>query len=208
MNDEHKLAATSYPIHDLLRVRWSSRAFADRPIEPEKIGSLLEAVRWSASSFNAQPWWLLLATRDEPDRFGQLAECMLPFNRQWAGDAPLLMLAVTRRTFEHNGEPNPHADHDLGLALGNLTVQATALDLSLHMIAGFDAEMARQSCAIPETHEPVVMLAIGYRGVPEQLDDKLRARELSSRQRKALGDFVFSGQWGEPADWLTKPESR
>jgi nitroreductase len=44
-----KLADTLYPIESLLKRRWSPRAFADRPVEPEKLLSLWEAARWSAS---------------------------------------------------------------------------------------------------------------------------------------------------------------
>ena len=35
-----KLADTTYPIEPLLKQRWSPRAFADRPVEIEKLLSL------------------------------------------------------------------------------------------------------------------------------------------------------------------------
>ncbi len=200
MSPFNKDAETEFPIHELLRRRWSSRSFAETPVEADKIGSLLEAARWAASSFNAQPWGLVLATREQPAAHAQLAECLLPFNRQWAARAPVLMLAVVRNHFEHNQQPNPHAEHDLGLALGNLSVQATALELALHMLAGFDRQRAKQVCGIPDTHEPIVMLAIGYRGSPEDLPDGLRERELAPRRRKPLQDFVFHGKWGQPPE--------
>ncbi|WP_017743650.1 hypothetical protein [Scytonema hofmannii] len=38
-----KLAQTQYPVHDLIRIRWSPRSFADRRVEPDKLLSLLEA---------------------------------------------------------------------------------------------------------------------------------------------------------------------
>jgi Nitroreductase family len=50
-----KIAETQVPIHELMRRRWSPRAFLDLPIEPEKLLSMFEAARWAASSNNEQP---------------------------------------------------------------------------------------------------------------------------------------------------------
>lgn len=36
-------ANTQYPIHNLLRSRWSPLAFSERAVEPEKLCSVLEA---------------------------------------------------------------------------------------------------------------------------------------------------------------------
>ena len=63
-----KLADTTYPIEPLLRQRWSPRAFADRPVEPEKLLRLWEAARWSASCANQQPWYFLVATKEDLTR--------------------------------------------------------------------------------------------------------------------------------------------
>src|SRR5262249_61528580 len=62
-----KTAKTEFPVHDLIRLRWSPRAFADRPVEPEKLRSLLEAARWAPSSYNEQPWAYLVARREQPE---------------------------------------------------------------------------------------------------------------------------------------------
>ena len=60
-----KPADTRYPIHDLLKRRWSPRAFSGRPVEPDALRSLLEAARWAPSSSNEQPWSFLVATKDD-----------------------------------------------------------------------------------------------------------------------------------------------
>src|SRR5947208_2073341 len=58
-----KNAETRYPINDLLRRRWSSRAFADEPVGDEVLGSLFEAARWAPSTGNGQPWSFVVAVR-------------------------------------------------------------------------------------------------------------------------------------------------
>src|SRR6266702_6198279 len=124
-----KLAETQYPIHDLLRRRWSPRAFSDRRVEPDKLRSLWEAARWAASSFNEQPWSFIVATRQKQEEHARLLSCLVEKNQQWARLAPVLMVSVAKLKFEKTGKPNRHAFHDVGLAMGNLLVEATALGL-------------------------------------------------------------------------------
>src|SRR4051812_34167210 len=115
-----KLAPADFPIHDLLKRRWSPRAFADRPVEPEKLRSLFEAARWAPSSFNEQPWAFIVATKDKPDEFAKLLECLVEFNRSWAQAAPVVMLTVAHQNFNKNNQPNRHAFHDVGQAIAQL----------------------------------------------------------------------------------------
>jgi hypothetical protein len=49
-----KPADTTYAIEPLLERRWSPRAFAERPVEPEKLLRLW-AARWSASCASGSP---------------------------------------------------------------------------------------------------------------------------------------------------------
>ncbi len=190
-----KPAQTEYPIHELIKQRWSPLAFNSRPIESEKIGSLLEAARWAASCFNEQPWFFIVATQDNTQEYEKLFSCLVEANQKWAKDAPLLMLSVAKLSFQRNNKPNRHALHDVGLAMGNLTLQAQSLGLFLHQMGGFDADKARTLYNIPEDYEPVAAIAVGYPGNVNQLDADLQQRELSPRNRKPLTEFVFSGTW-------------
>ena len=192
-----KPADNQYPIHELIKQRWSPLAFNIRPIEPEKIASLLEAARWAASCFNEQPWFFIVATQDNAQEYEKLFSCLVEANQTWAKDAPLLMLSVAKLSFTRNNKPNRHALHDLGFAVGNLTLQAQALGLFVHQMGGFDADKARTLYSIPEDYEPVAAIAIGYPGNLSQLDEDLQQRELSPRSRKPLTEFVFRGNWNQ-----------
>lgn len=201
-----KTAANDYPIHDLLKRRWSPRAFADRPIEPEKLLSLLEAARWAPSSYNEQPWAFVVATRDQPEDYARLLGCLIEFNQTWAKAAPVLVLTFAHLSFERNQQANRHSYHDLGLAVGALTVQATAEGLAVHQMAGISVEKIRQTFAPPAGWDPVSAVAIGYAGDPETLPKELRERELAAPTRKALASFVFAGAWGLPSPLLAQSE--
>jgi len=189
-------APAEHPIEALLRRRWSPRSFTDRPVSAAALRSLLEAARWAASCNNAQPWHFLIARKqEEAAAFGRLLSCLSPGNQAWAAKAPVLMLAVARTTFPANGNPNRHAWYDTGAASAMMAVQAVALGLQLHQMAGFDAAKAREAFAIPAEYEPIAAIALGHPGRPEALPDALRARETAPRQRRPITDFAFFGSW-------------
>ncbi len=198
-----KLAETRYPIHDLLRKRWSPRAFSSRPVEPDKLRSLWEAARWAPSSYNEQPWSFIVATKEDEAEYAQLLSCLVEGNIQWAQHAPVLMVSVARLSFEEDGKPNRHAFHDVGQAVANLIVQATALGLVVHQMAGIFPDKIRELYGIPEGYEAVAGIALGYPGDPEILPERLRQRELAPRSRKPIQDFVFAGRWGRPSPIVT-----
>src|ERR1700758_1739080 len=98
-----KPADNAYPIEELLRRRGGPRAFSDRPGEPEKLASMFEAARWSASSFNEQPWSFIVATRDDAVEFARLLSCLVEGNKVWVANAPVLMVSVARHNFVQTG---------------------------------------------------------------------------------------------------------
>jgi nitroreductase len=198
-----KAADVTYPIEELLKRRWSPRAFADRPVEPEKLLSLWEAARWSASTANQQPWSFIIATKQDEAEYARLLSCLRENNQQWAMRAPVLMVSVAKLTFDANGQPNRHAFHDVGLAVANLIVQATALGLSVHQMAGIYPDRVRELYGVPDGFEPVAGVVLGYVGDPAILPEDLQQRELAPRVRKPLESFVFQGTWGKTTPLVT-----
>lgn len=197
-------APTETPIHEILTHRWSPRAFDARPVEPEKLRALFEAARWAASSYNAQPWYFIVATKDDPANFNRVLECFVEFNQSWAKGAPVVALSVAGLKMQHNGQDNRHAFHDVGQAAATMALQATALGLQIHQMAGILPDKAREVFHIPEGFEAVAGIALGYPGDPADLPDQLRERELGPRQRKPASSFVFTGEWGKPSPIVSK----
>jgi len=195
-----KNAVTDHQVHELITGRWSPYSFESREVERGKLLSCLEAARWAASSFNEQPWSFLVAYREDDEGFKTMLDCLLPANQEWAKHAGVLLLTVISKTFSRNDKPNRVAEHDLGLAVGNFTLQATALGLSVHQMAGVDLEKVRQAYNIPTTHDPITAIALGYATDPDRANNEAMAqRDRAPRSRKSLDQFVFSGQWEKPA---------
>lgn len=194
-------AASDHPIHDLIRHRWSPRAFADKPVAPEVLRSLFEAARWAPSSSNEQPWAFLVATKDCPS-YSKLLSTLVEFNQMWAKNAPVLAIAVSRLSFARSGQPNRNAFYDTGAAVAHLTMEASTRGLFVHQMAGFDPQKAKELFSIPADWEAIAAFVIGYPGDPQALPETLRERELAPRARKPLSEFVLSGAWGQPASFL------
>jgi len=198
----NRSAPTLHPIHELIRARWSPRAFADRDVPPELLCSLLEAARWAASCFNEQPWSFLVATRDRPEDHARICACLVESNQVWARRAPVLMISVAKLAFSHNGRPNRHAMYDVGAASTQMALEAASHGLQLHFMAGFDVQKARETLHIPDGYEPTAAIALGYPGDPETLPEALRTKETGPRLRKPLASFAFGADWETHLDAL------
>jgi nitroreductase len=198
----YKPVNTTHDVLDVIKNRWSPRAFDTRPIEREKLLRLFEAARWTASSMNTQPWRFIMAARTDRAAFDKMLGILKDGNRVWAQNAPLLMLAIAQRQHE-NGRDNRHAQHDVGQALAQLTLQATADDLMVHQMGGFFPDQARDVYQIPDAYDPLTAIAIGYQGALDTLSDDLQAREQHERQRKPLAEIVFTDTFGKSAPDIT-----
>ncbi len=192
-----KPATVAHPIEPLLQRRWSPRAFSHQSVERSVLLRLFEAARWAPSSYNEQPWRYVVVTRDNPDRLKE-AQSVLSLGNVWAREAPVLICTIASLTFARNGKRNRHALHDVGAASENLLLQATALGLFGHQMAGFDVEKARGVFQVPEGYEPVAMMAVGHPAAWESLTEEQKAYEQRPRVRRPIEEFVFESRFGNP----------
>jgi nitroreductase len=175
-------------IHALLRRRYSTREFLDRPVSSDSLRRLFDAARWAPSCFNEQPWRFLIGARhDNREAFDAIAGTLVSGNR-WALEAPVLGIAIANLAFARNGKPNRWAQYDTGQAMAHLTFQAQMEGLSVHQMGGFDEAKAQQALAIPDGHDPIAAFALGYPVEPDPPDGKRRERE----------SILFTGRFGEP----------
>jgi len=205
---EVKRARAERPIQELLAARWSPYGFTDRAVAPETLAALFEAARWAPSSFNEQPWFFVVARREDPDDFARLLACLVEFNQSWAASAPVLAICGVRRQYRDREGRNPAAEHDLGLATANLMVEATARGLRVHAMIGIEAGVAREQLEIPAGLDPLTAIAVGYPGTSTQLAEKLRARDRAPRERRPVEAFVYAGRYGADPGFVPLRPSR
>ena len=189
---ELKSNTIEHPVFAEIRERKSRRAYLPTPVSGETIKSLFEAARWAPSSSNEQPWAYLYATKDQPELWEKIFDSLMEGNKFWAREAPLFVVSMVRKNFLKNDKPNGSARFDLGAANAFLSLQATHLGLNVHQMGGFEKEKIIRNLNIPDTHEPVVVLAIGYPGTPEQLAEPFKTRETAPRERFTQEFFVMN----------------
>lgn len=195
-----KNTPTDYKIHNLIKNRWSPRAFSGERLTDDQVNSMFEAARWAPSSFNEQPWRFIYAKREDEIGFNKILSCLVESNQEWAKNASLLVLTVARLNYTHNSRANNYALYELGQAVANLAVQATSMDLYLHQMAGFSEEKAIAEFSIPADFKAVTVIALGAMGDFQTLSEELQKRELSHRSRKPVSAFSASDTFEELFD--------
>lgn len=184
-------------VEDLFLRRWSPRAFANKEVSKEDLKTIFEAASWAASSYNEQPWRFFLGRRGDAT-YQKIFDVLVEFNQSWAKSAPVLILSVASNKFAQNGHPNKYSIHDTGAATAYLSLQATALGLHTHSMAGFDHSHARRAFNVSDEYDIGAVTALGYLGDPSTLHDQMRSQEVSPRSRKPISEIVLK-DWDTPA---------
>lgn len=181
----------NYDISPLLVERWSPRAMTGEPLTEDEFLPLFEAARWAPSSFNNQHWRFLYTT-PEDEAWGAFVDLLSEGNSRWATDAGLLVVIVSKTTFDHNDEDARTHSFDTGAAWENLALEGIRRGLVVHGMEGFDYDQAAEELNIPDQHEVEAMCAIGKPAAEEVLSDELQAREEPTG-RKQLDEIVYEG---------------
>ena len=199
MDQPDRPAPTTIAIHDLLKRRWSPRAFdPNRPVTREQLKVLLEAGRWAPSCNGDEPWRYLIWDKGrDPQGWQKAYDCLSENNRKWVKNVPLLMLSCAGSAFEATGKPNRWTQHDTGAASVSMALQAVAMGLAVHQMGGWDADKARAAFSIPPEYTPMAMIAVGYQASPDILDEETKAKELRPRGRKPVAERFYEGGWGK-----------
>jgi nitroreductase len=173
---------------DVLQQRRSVRRFEERPVAPETLTAVLEALRWSPSCFNEQPWELVWALRGSAG-FDRIASVLVDANG-WAKQAGMLLVIGARMRFSRNDKDNRHADFDAGSAWMALALQAERLGYRAHAMAGFDVEAAHDQLGFERGDvRPLAAIAVGCQADADALPEALREREKAS-DRKPVAEFA------------------
>jgi nitroreductase len=190
-----KTAKTDYPVSELISRRWSARAFSTHPVENHKLLSILEAARWAPSSRNEQPWRYIVFTNDNPEILKR-AQSVLKEINDYAKRAPILICAITKKTYTDNEKPNRLHFHDLGAANENMFLESFNQGLIMHEMGGFDVQKAREVFNVPEDYEVGIMIAIGYQDTYDVLPERIREKAFTPRQRKPLSEIAYLEELG------------
>lgn len=190
---ESKKAKPSAPINELSTKRWSPRSYKLGEVDDQKLLSIFEAARWSASAFNEQPWRFIVGKNGD-STFQKIFDTMVEFNQNWTKNASVLVLNIYKKTFTHNSKPNATAMYDLGQAVSAYVLETVNQGLIAHQLSGFDAEKAAVAFDLGNDFVCVSVTAIGHLDKPDALPEDLFKIELQNRMRKNVEQLVFTDQ--------------
>lgn len=163
--------------------RFSPRHFSSEPIPKKDLNSIFEAVRWTPSGWNFQPWHFYWAEKGTGS-FNKIVSCLGKYNH-YAESAPVLIIACRMELVKGK---KPYYHHDLGAAVMSLVLQAQHLRYYSRQMGEFDEEKIAKLLKIDKSHKPFVVIALGKIGDYKDIDEALLKRELDPKPRKE--DFV------------------
>ena len=165
-------------IMDAIKQRYSCRAYADKPVEADKLDTLLEAARLAPSARNVQDWRFVVVTDAEKRNALQTAAADQPF----VGQAPVVIAACSVTNKRMNLCAQPYAAIDVAIALEHIALTATSLGLATCWVGSFKPQAVRRILNIPTAVAVVELMTAGYpleKGVsPQRLPvEKIACRE-------------------------------
>jgi nitroreductase len=166
----------------LLKGRRSIRLYRPDPVPQPLVEQLLEAGRWAPSASNRQPW-AFIVVRDRA-LIEQIAQHAVYFFNRWAhvAKAPLLFVLCGNRKSRLYRR---FMREDIGLAGGQIMLQAAALGLGTCWIGGLNPQSLAELLDVPPEWEIVGLLTIGF-----------PAEDPPPSDRRPLADLVHYEQFG------------
>jgi nitroreductase len=173
--------------------RRARRAMAFRAVDDGVVERILRAATLAPSCSNNQPWRLVAVTG--ASELERLREALSRGNA-WAKRSPCVIVVATKPDLDCRLEDRrDYALFDVGLAVGNLMIQATREGLYAHPIAGYRPEVVKQALGIPGEYVVVALVIVGHPGDEAELSEKQRASEHDERLRKPMADVAARDRW-------------
>jgi nitroreductase len=165
---------------ELIKARYSVRAYKPDPVENDKLEKVLDAARLAPTAVNRQPFQLIVIhTRDRKAELNRI------YGRDWFVQPPLVIAicGVPDQAWSRRDGMNYYAV-DVTIAMDHLILAATDLGLGTCWIGAFDPDAAREVLGLPDTVEPIAFTPLGY-----------PADELKQKKRKSLSELVRYENW-------------
>jgi nitroreductase len=166
---------------ELIRARYSCRAYRADPIDDDTLRRVLESAALAPTAANRQPFQLIVVrTRGRED------ELLKVYGRDWFVQAPLVICAcgVPQQGWVRRADDKNYTDVDVAIVVDHLTLAAANCGLGTCWIAAFDPAAARRLLALPPDVEPVALTPLGY-----------PADQPRPKDRKPLAELVRYDRW-------------
>jgi nitroreductase len=142
---------------DLIRRRYSVRAYRPEPVSEEALARILEAGRLAPTAANRQPFRVVvLHAAGRREALGRV------YARPWFVEAPIVICVcgVPAEAWVRK-DGRSHLDVDAAIVMDHLILAATDEGLGTCWIANFDAEAAREVFELRPGEVPLLLTTLG-----------------------------------------------
>lgn len=165
---------------ELMRHRYSVRAYKSDPIEPAKLNQILTAVQFAPTAANRQPFKLIIVKTE-----GIQASIRAIYDRDWFVSAPIIICAcgIPEQGWVR-ADGKSYLDVDIAIVMDHLSLAAADLGLGTCWVAAFDVIAARDFLKLPTRIEPIILMSLGY---PADLPGQ--------KERKPIEELIYYQDW-------------
>jgi nitroreductase len=153
---------------DAIKTRKSVRAYLDKPVEDEKLDTILKAARLAPSAANLQEWRFVVV-RDS-DKRKKLVEAAK--GQTFVGEAPIVLVACAETDNHVMTCGQLCYPIDVAIALDHITLTAVELGLGTCWIGKFEEKKVKEILDIPEEIHVVELMPLGYPSDPSPVEKK------------------------------------
>ena len=166
---------------ELIRKRYSVRAYKAAPVEEEKLRQVLDAARLAPTAANRQPVRVIVIKTAE-----RAAELNRIYSAPWFTQAPLVLCVcgVSGEAWTRRRDDKCYVDVDAAIVMDHIVLMATELGLGTCWIAAFNPDAAREVLGLPDGVEPLLFTPLGY-----------PADQARPKTRKPLDALVKYDRW-------------
>ena len=173
---------------EAIRMRRSVRAYASKPIPPDVLDRLRQALQFAPSACNLQPWRFIFVFDPQiRQRLAQAAQEQL-----FIADAPLIVVGcgLPQQAYQTMGGSGNSVDIDIAIALDHLTLAAVSEDLGTCWIGAFDEREIKKLLSIPRQAKVVAVMPVGYPASPELISPVADSQRKTEPEIFAIDRFV------------------
>jgi len=166
---------------ELIKKRYSVRAYKPDPVEEDKLTRVLEAARIAPTAANRQAFRIIVIETGK-----RKADLQRIYGRDWFVQAPLVLCvcAVSSEAWVRKADGWNAAEVDATIVMSHIVLAAAEEGLGTCWIAAFDPAAAREVLGLPLDVIPSAFTPLGY-----------AADSPASKKRRPLADLVRRNHW-------------
>ncbi len=166
-------------VMEAIKQRYSCRAYETRPVEPEKVQTILEAARLAPSARNIQDWRFVVITDADKRKALQAAAA----NQAFVGQAPMVIAACSCTNKRMTLCAQPYSSINVSIALEHIALAATSLGLATCWIGSFVPQQVRRVLNIPTHIEIVELMTVGYPAGRAMRTGRLKINQIACYEK-------------------------